>query len=137
MSNRWRPTELPSWLEIPIKGMEILKANMHILEMAEQVRTYMHNDIIDVVKLACRSTRKAAAPFLCALAELMAAAHCNSPPARFSLGMIISTCLEASARSSAIKALAAVSFDKHRIDIANVVKETWTLRCARSLTRSV
>ena len=102
--------------------MEILKANMDIPEMAEQVRKYMHNGVIYVVKLACRSTRKAAAPFLSALAELMAAAHFNSPPARFSLGKIISTCPEASARSSAIKALAAVSFDKHRTDIANVAK---------------
>ena len=102
--------------------MEILKANMDTREMAEQVRKYMHNGLYDVVKLACRSTREAADPFLSALAELMAAAHLNSSPARFSHGKIISTCPEASVRSSAIKALAAVSFVKHRTDIANVAK---------------
>ena len=120
--NSYRLTELPSWLEIPIKGIEILKSNIELPGMAEQARKYMHNGLYDVVKLAYRSTRKAAAPFLTALAELMAAVHLNSPPARFSFGKIISTCPAASARLAAIKALAEVSFAKHERDIANVAE---------------
>ena len=82
----------------------------------------MHNGLYDVVRLSCRSTRKAAAPFLSALGDLMAAAHLNSPSARSSLGKIISTCPAASARLAAIKALAEASFVKHERDIANVAE---------------
>ena len=64
----YRLNELPSWLELSINGIKILQSNIGRPGLAEQVRKYMHNGLYDVVKLACRSTRKAAAHFLIALA---------------------------------------------------------------------
>ena len=118
----YRLTELPSWLELSIKGIEILKSNIGLPGITDQVRKYMHNGLYSVVKLACHSTRKAADTFLSAIAELMAAVHCTSPAARFSFGKIISSCPAAGARLAATKALAEVAFAKHERDIANIVE---------------
>ena len=118
----YRLNELPKWLELFIKGVNILKSNIGLPGLKEQVRKYMHNDLYNVVKQACHSTRKAAVTFLSAIAELMAAVHLNSSPARFSLGKIISACPAASARRAAIKALAEVAFAKHERDIANIAE---------------
>ena len=118
----YRLDKLPKSLELAVKGIQILVANINHLETAVHVKAYLRNGFYDVVRIACTSTRTHADTWLSEMAELMAASHCSTPSVRLSLCKIISTCPAPATRMTAVKSLAKLAFTKHERDIANVGK---------------